>query len=99
MEERERNEIALRAFHLGVRAALNAHGLDMVGENHGRALELLGEIARGETTLQEPTEMARGLGGAAEVVVGIGNDSVRADRELAEWIVAGLNRAIQAAED
>jgi hypothetical protein len=99
MNEQERNELAWRAFLLGMQTALNAHGISCYGENFDKIIRLFGEIARGETTLHDPTHTARNAGPATEVVVGIGNTAITGDRELAAWIIAGLDRATSVPED
>jgi len=62
-------------------------------------LRSLAEIARKETTLHEPQYDLAGLDPQTKrLFIGIGNQTIIADRDLAPLIVAGLNRVAAVAE-
>ncbi len=100
MDENERNELAWRGFQLGMLLALQAHGIKSIGQDQDKVIQLLGEVARGETTTSDPTKTAAGyMKDTAGVIVSIGNAAIRANREVAQWAVAGLDRAADTSDD
>ena len=94
MDEREQNELLWRSCYLGMRIALQPlNGPDAV-EKLKECVRILREIARNETTVHEPQVNLAGLDpDMKRLILGIGNQTIIADRDLAALIVAGLDRA------
>jgi uncharacterized protein (DUF433 family) len=100
MGERELNELLWRSCYLGMRLAFRSLNTPDAFEKLNECVRLLGEIARGETTLHEPRYDSEGLDAQTKrLVVGMGNQTVMADRDLAPLIVAGLDRAATVVEE
>jgi uncharacterized protein (DUF433 family) len=99
MDERERNELLWRSCYLGMRVALQSLSASDSSEKLNECLRSLGEVARNETTLHDPQYDSAGLDAETKrLLIGIGNHTVIADRDLAPLIVAGLNRAATVTE-
>lgn len=99
MDKHEHNELLWRSCYLGMRLALKSLGDTVTIEQVKQGVRLLGEIARSNTTLHEPQyDLARGGPETKGLFVGIGNQSIIADRDLAADIIAGLDRAEHAGD-
>jgi uncharacterized protein (DUF433 family) len=99
MDERELNELLWRSCYLGIRLAFQSLNTPDTFARLEECVRLLGELARNETTLHQPQPDFAGLDAQTRrLVVGIGNQSSIADRDVASRIVAGLDRAATVAE-
>jgi uncharacterized protein (DUF433 family) len=99
MDKRELNELLWRSCYFGMRIALKSLGTPDTSEKLKECLRLLGEIARNETTLHQPQYNLAGLDPQmTRLFIGIENQAIMADRDLAPLVVAGLDRAGTVAE-
>jgi uncharacterized protein (DUF433 family) len=99
MDERELTELLWRSCYLGIRIALRSLSPPDTFEKLRECVHSLGAIARNETTLDEPqSNLVSPDPETKRLVLGIGNQAIIADRDLAPLVVAGLNRAAAAAE-
>jgi len=99
MDERERNELLWRSCYLGMRLALQSLNTPDTFEKLKECVRFLGELARNETTLHHPQYNLAGMDPQTKrLVIGIGNEGIIADRDLAPLIDAGLDRAATVAE-
>lgn len=99
MDKRDLNEMLWRSCYLGMRIGLRSLDTPDTFEKLTACLRSLGEIARNETTLHEPQYTIAGLDPETKrLVIGIGNQGIVADGDLAPLIVAGLTRAATVAE-
>jgi uncharacterized protein (DUF433 family) len=99
MDERELNELLWRSCYLGMRLALQSLNTPDPFEKLKECVRFLGEIARNEMTLHQPQYNLAGLDPQTKrLVIGIGNEGIIADRDLAPLVVAGLDRAAIVAE-
>ena len=89
-----------RSFYLGLRVAIQVLEVPEaeLNDRQSECLRLLGELAEGESTLQDPTANAVRFPESAEMFQRIGNINVQNDRELAEQVREGLNRATDTPE-
>jgi uncharacterized protein (DUF433 family) len=99
MDERELEELLWRSCYLGMRVAFRTLNSPETFENVQECLRFLGEVARNETTLHQPQYSSAGLNEQMKrLLIGIGNQAIIADRDLAPRIVAGLNQAASVEE-
>lgn len=95
-QESERNELAWRAFFLGMRVALASKGIDLDLSELPALVSSLHAIANSETTLHDPTMLASKMAGTTgEWLISFANQSIRADRQLAEKVVQGFAAATE----
>jgi uncharacterized protein (DUF433 family) len=99
MDERELNELLGRSCYLGMRIALQSLNTPDPVEKLKEWVHFLGGIALGEMTLPQPQPDLAGLDALTKrLVIGIANQSILGDRDLAARVVAGLDRAATVAE-
>lgn len=100
MDEHELNELLWRSCYLGMRIALQSLPLSEHFEKIKEGVRFLDEIARNETTIHQPQYNSTGSDSeTSRLILGIGNEAIIADRNLAPRIVAGLNHAATVSED
>ena len=100
MDKREVNELLWRSCSLGMRIALQTLNTPDLFEKLKECIQLLGAIARQETALHEPQDNLGGLEAQTKrLLIGIGNQAIIADRDIALLIGAGLEQATTVAED
>lgn len=96
MEYDEKNEIAWRAFYLGMRTAMQAFDLKLTTESIPTVMGLASRIATSDFTLSEPSANLAGLSGPTKQIAhDISSSTIRSDRDLAHMVVNGFNRACQ----
>lgn len=99
MDEHQLNELLWRSCYLGMRLALQSLPPSERFARLRECVRVLGEIARNETTLHEPSfNLADPDPETKRLLVGIGNQTTITDRDLATLILAGLNRAALGSE-
>jgi hypothetical protein len=99
METDSTEYIAWRAFLLGLRVAANVNEIsDNVLQNSAYT-QLLHEIARGELTLQNSPSDGTQIPSIAELQSRMTNQTVIADRQLAEMIAQGFDKATSVPDD
>ena len=93
MHEPLSNVLLWNAFWLGCRATVEAYSIPTNEANRERYLDLLPQIATGDLTLSDPTELA-GIfsnSGTAKLAFELEHDLIEKDRELAKRICDGMN--------
>ncbi len=99
MDERELSDMLWRSCYLGMRITLQSINTPDSYGKFKECIRLLAELARNETTLHDEQYTLAGLDPESKrLVIGLGNQSVIADRDLAPKIVAGFDRATSADE-
>jgi uncharacterized protein (DUF433 family) len=94
MDEREPNDLLWRSWYLGVRLGLRASNTPETAEQLKECLRSLDDIARNKTTLHTPPYKEADLDPQTkQLIIGLWNQGVRADRELAALILEGSGRA------
>jgi hypothetical protein len=81
-----------KAFWLGARTTVLAYDIPEREANREKYIDLLGRIASGDQTLNNPAEMAAMFQDPRTATVAFKNEHelVRADRELARQILDGM---------
>lgn len=93
MAEEQLDDVAFDAFSLAVRVMIVAFDIQAPGTEFERPWALLREIAEGETTLTSPAEMVAKAPALKDFLYDRVNRLVEHDRELAQRILRGLERA------
>jgi len=84
------DQIAFDAFSLALRVVLQAYDVTAPATEFEKPWQLLGEIARGETTLTGTAELAARFPAFKDFLYDRANRMVESDRAIAERILRGL---------
>ena len=92
MNKPEQETLAWRAFFLGARAAIAAHGVVLTDSNREAFIQTLRTIADGELTLTDPEVLSKTNDANLRAIFAKqSRDSIDNDRKLAVMIREGLN--------
>lgn len=90
MSDTDAYELAWTAFMLGAQISHETLGAPFEGEFIEHVFALLCEISKGEATLHDPTELARGSEEAATLIA-LGHRFIHREKEVACIALAGLD--------
>ncbi len=91
MSEQETDRVALDAFSLAIRVLCHAWNIDPPASEFERPWALLREVADGEVTVSNPTEIAARFPRMSELVYDTAGGIIERDRATARRILRGLS--------
>jgi len=92
-DQADLDRAAFDAFSLALRVVLQAYGVDAPASEFEKPWQLLGEIARGETTVTGTAELAARFPALKDFLYDRANRMVESDRAVAERILRGLGES------